>query len=256
MDVYCDGRFVDSVSNCAQLPDFDRLACGGFSEERTKTFSLPKNEKEVCVYFPFSAITEIKELRLNGGTYIRPVKREKILLSFGDSITHGYDAFHPANSYANRLADELGYQIFNKGIGGEVFFPKLALEEDGFQPDLITVAYGTNDWRYFSQEQIAQNCGEFLENLTKTYPKTKIVVISPTWRKDLRENMPGGDFLGLERAIGAEAEKRNDVYFISGFTLIPQEAELFADRRLHPNDEGFAHYAKNLYARIKNLGVI
>lgn len=35
----------------------------------------------------------------------------------------------------------------NKGLAGGVSFPELTALPDGLEPDCITVAYGTNDWR-------------------------------------------------------------------------------------------------------------
>ena len=44
-----------------------------------------------------------------------------------------------------------------------------------------------------------------------------------------------------------------NIAVIRGFDLIPKEEKYFADSYLHPNDEGFAHYAENLYDAIKNI---
>ena len=51
-----------------------------------------------------------------------------------------------------RLADALGAEEVNKAIGGECFFPELAATKEDFQPEYITVAYGTNDWSRKSAE--------------------------------------------------------------------------------------------------------
>ena len=62
------------------------------------------------------------------------------MLMLGDSITHGYDAISPSNSYASLVADMLDANAINKGIGGEVFWPQFAAMLDNITPEIITVA--------------------------------------------------------------------------------------------------------------------
>ena len=71
---------------------------------------------------------------------------KKRILCFGDSISQGYDALYPSNQYTPQLAKLLDAEEYNKAIGGEIFRPELALARDDFEPEYITVAYGTNDW--------------------------------------------------------------------------------------------------------------
>ena len=48
------------------------------------------------------------------------------------------------------------------------------LEKEDFQPDLITVAYGTNDWRHGTKARFEKECKGFFHNLRNSYPDTKI----------------------------------------------------------------------------------
>lgn len=67
-----------------------------------------------------------------------------------------------------RLADALGAEEVNKAIGGECFFPELAATKEDFQPEYITVAYGTNDWSRKLAEEFQTNCRAFcFKNLYK-----------------------------------------------------------------------------------------
>ena len=79
---------------------------------------------------------------LDDGATIEGLYRKYKMISFGDSITHGYDAIYPSLSYASQLAQNLDAEQLNKGIGGDIFFPALLDEKDAFEPDFITVAYG------------------------------------------------------------------------------------------------------------------
>lgn len=212
---------------------------------------LPGGECEVRIVMPFDVNLEVTELALEGATFVTPIKRSRVLLAYGDSITHGYDAFYPSNSYVNRLADMLDATVFNKAIGGEVFFPELLDAENKVQPDIITVAYGTNDHTRGKRAVTERDCKLFYEKLRKKYPSAKIFAVSPIWRRDADEQKPFGDFHDVEKIIAEAISDLDNAHLIHGFDLVPHDTNLFADLQLHPNDEGFAHYAKNLFEEMK-----
>ena len=243
---------IDNFSNC-QLPvDYTEyeLPLGEFSGE----FLLPEGTNEICVYFPWSVEPTIREISLDDGAFVEPVKREKKLLAFGDSITQGYDALHPSMRYVSRLADMLGAEEINKGIGGEYFVPELAKLTENFIPDYITVAYGTNDWSKKNEEDFKVRCKSFFEILSSAYPQTKIYAITPIWRADYLEEREFGLFENVEKNIKDAISDLENVFPVLGFNLVDHDKKCFADLRLHPNDEGFKQYSDNLYKRIlKNI---
>ena len=247
IDIYKNGEKLGDIKN------FDPTALmglyttsvweeGGFDA----TFDLGEGEKEICVYLPWSMVTVLSAVELDDGAAILPVKRPKKLLCFGDSITHGYDARYPANKYATLLAAHLDADEYNQAIGGEVFYPALAATQQPFTPDYISVAYGTNDWAACQPDVIVRNCTGFFANLAKNYPNTPIFAITPVWRKDEDMEKPAGPFSFAEETIRAATKDLPNVKVIRGYDLIPHEEDLYGDLRLHPNDEGFAHYVKNL----------
>ena len=217
-------------------------------------WTLPEGEKTVKIYFPWSVSSKILDLSLDNDASLTPVKRTKKMILIGDSITHGYDAAEPENSYACRLADALEAEGINKGIGAEIFFPALALTKDPIDPDYITVAYGTNDWSKGNKDAFDANCKAFYENLSRTYPKAKIFAITPIWRK----NYAAGEakpLMGTLDYIGEYIEKVTaelpNVTVIQGIDLVPPDTKCFSPDVLHPNDLGFKHYFENLLAEIQ-----
>ena len=90
-----------------------------------------------------------------------PVKKEKILVAYGDSITQGYDALHPSNAYIRRMADYLNAELINKSLGGVKFLPNLAAVPNDIDADYIFVAYGTNDWSNSELGEFKRDCKEF-----------------------------------------------------------------------------------------------
>ena len=175
------------------------------------------------------------------------------MLIFGDSITHGYDALYPSHSYATRLATLLDADARNKGIGGEVFQPRLALtKEHDFAPDLITVAYGTNDWGHRDAQTLEMNLREFYRNLAQTYPNAKIFALSPVWRgKRSNPALCGKPFAWVDERIADVARELPNVTHIPGIDFVPHDPACYSPDILHPNDIGFATYAERAYHAIK-----
>lgn len=246
LDVYANDAFVGSI---ATWPD------GALEGNYQESYALGAGVKTVRIYLPWHACARIAELSVDDGAYIKPIRPSKKMLMFGDSITHGVTAVRQKNSYAVRLSEMLDADARNKGIGGDVFFPALAqcTDEVDFAPDYITVAYGTNDWGTNSKtpERFKEDVFAFYGALSKQYPNAKIFGITPIWRSDEERETLLSPFENLEKYIRESTKDFANVTVISGYDLVEHDPAFFFDDRLHPNDEGFAQYAENLYCEIK-----
>lgn len=254
VDVYVNGTLIGNIDNYSDVgvPEIYstiEFPMGNYSGE----FDLGEGEKTVVVHMPWNIRVYLQELCLDDGSFCQPVKPGKVLLAFGDSITHGFDALHPSKRYIALLADALNAQEFNKAIGGERYYADLAGAKDALDPDYIVVAYGTNDWRYSSKELFVQESTGTLQNLTANYPQAKIFVISPIWRKIYEQETAFSSFFEIDELLREEASDLPNVTVIKGFDFVPKESRFFADGTLHPKDEGFAHYFENLWREIKEL---
>lgn len=209
---------------------------------------LTAGDKLVEIYFPYHARLTVANVEIADGATFEPVSRKYKVLTYGDSITHGSTTSRPSLSYAVRVAAMLNADIINKGIGGEHFFPQLICDKTEEDPDWITVAYGTNDWKHCTKEEFDQNCTAVLRGLTEFYPDKPIFVISPTWRGDANIETPfGAPTYEVHAQICKNAQGFENVIVIRGWDLVPHTKDFFADGRLHPNDLGFGVYAANLY---------
>ena len=237
-DIYTDGAMIAHVGGENE------------SEGRVKV-SLGKGEKKLEIYFPWSKRSSIKDFTLDDNAKIKPLKRRLKLLAYGDSITQGYIAEYPSLTYISRLASMLDADVLNKGIGGDCFSDRIISSPDDFKPDIITVAYGTNDWNSHSAEDTQRNIRRFFSLLRATYPEAKIFAITPIWRSDFDKKTQFPCTADkVEDMIRENIKGIYDIIVFSGWNLVPHLPEFFADKFLHPNDLGFGIYAENLYKKI------
>lgn len=221
--VHLQGKVPDSGHVSHQIPPLER-------------------EIRVTVYFPNLAALRIRNLQLPEDAV--PYTRQKKYLALGDSITQGYDAAHPNQTYVNLLADAWDASVLNQAIGGDVFCPENLDPALDFAPDIITVAYGTNDWTL----QVLQSgaAGEYLDKLTMLYPGVPVFVLLPLWR-EVEHELRGGITLQQGRELLASwAENRENVFVIDCHHFVPFLPEYFYDGVLHPNDMGYLYYARAL----------
>lgn len=253
IDVFIDGKYYDCIKNIED----DEMKGDYASKEYSlgsfnKTFSLAEGIKTVRVVLPHSLKVEIEEIDLVGATFLDAVKPNKTLIAYGDSITQGYDAVHPSATYAVQLSRLLDAELFNKGICGAPFIDKMPEVSEHEEPDYVTVAYGINDWSRANQEEFTRYCSKFMKNMQDKYPQSQKFVITPIWCTNIEDEMLLGKFGDIERLIREICKDYPEIKIISGVDLVPHHEEMYGDLKLHPADEGFSHYFKNLSKIIKS----
>ena len=213
--------------------------------------SLEGGLKQVTVYFPCLTRIDLSELDFHSAKTVRPVEKKRKMLCYGDSITQGYDARHHSLTYPNRLADAFETEMFNKAIGGDRFNPALAAAlHSSVRPDLITVAYGTNDWSHSSRENFASRATAFYEALAARHPGVPIYAFLPLWRKDHDRETAVGRFEDAGEIIRQACAPYPQIRVEDGWNLIPHQESCFSPDGLHPNDSGFRFMASNLLTRL------
>ena len=246
LDIFADGKLVDSCTNFNDKDLSEDYLSAQFPQGAfTNKTKLDSGDKIIRIVFPWSVATKLTELEIENATYIEPVKKDRKLVIYGDSITQGYDALYCSNSYATKLGELLNAEIYNKAIGGEVFFPELAKGNNG-NPDYVFVADGTNDFSLREFDDFKDRCSRFFSNLTDNYKNSKIFAITPIWRADFDGPRKFGDFFNVFNTISELCSKYDNITVISGWDLVKHDINCYSDLRLHPNDEGFKHYSKNL----------
>ena len=218
------------------------------------SLTLPAGEHRLTVWFPCLTAAVISNVTASDGASFRPASYSRRMICFGDSISQGYDALYPMLCYTNRLADHFDAYMLNLAIGGEKFVPGLLSREfaGAFRPDIITVAYGTNDWSGFDRDTFFRRCDGFLEKLAEYYPDSERFVITPLWRADRDRITKFGSF---DEAVGYIADKAAACghHVIDGYGFLPHYPGFFSDLRLHPNDLGYGEYVRGLVAAMEKV---
>lgn len=210
--------------------------------------ALPKGENRIRLYFPNLYAMQLKNILLAGAAHVHPADYTRNMICYGDSITQGYDAIHPSLTYANRLARALNAKMLNKGIGGDIFHPEL-IDDPNLRPELITVAYGTNDWAHSDHSTFLRNAESFLEKIRCTYPDAQVFVITPIWRCDTDRITACGRFEAVAEDLRTICRSISNSCVIDGSTLTAHMPEMLVDH-VHPGDLGHVLYAANLSTQI------
>ena len=215
-------------------------------KEGRLAWQLPAGKKDIILYLPADATVLIRNCEISGS--FTPARKNEKVLWLGDSITQGYGPLRSAQTYvsvANRL---LNYDIINQGIGGYVYDKKSLMKMDGYTPDKIIVALGTNQFGCETMKDVE----EYYETLTGIYgTEIPILCISPLWRGDLPEQLPV--LVRFCENVKAIAGRYPNVKIVDGFTLVPHLPEYFLDN-LHPNVLGAETYGRNLVEAIRRIG--
>jgi len=238
-DVYIDGVLCRHLGcpSCISTPEFDF------------TVELPEGTNKVAVYLPGVAQVALRRFEFAGAKQVLPVKKSRRIVCYGDSITQGNNARYPSLAYANAVADAHDAELFNKAVGGDCFNPALARLPDIEDPDLVTVAYGTNDWMRRTRETLAHDAAEFFDILETNYPGTPIYAMLPLWRSDCGKTTAAGSFAEVAKIIRDAASLHAAVRVVDGFKLLPHLDACLSDG-LHPNDFGFTFVTRGLLRQI------
>jgi lysophospholipase L1-like esterase len=148
-------------------------------------------------------------------------------------------------SVANRL---LNYDIINQGIGGYVYDKNSLMKMEGYTPDKIIVALGTNQFGCETMKDVEK----YYETLIGIYGNSiPVLCITPLWRGDVPDGLP--TLTRFCKNVAKIAGRYANVTVVDGFRLVPHLPEYFRDN-LHPNELGAEVYGRNLVEEIRRIG--
>lgn len=222
------------------------------STEYPDTIFIPLNKKynHIQLFFPNLATTDVKTVELADGCKVDPFVPKMNFISYGDSITEGFDAKFSSKSYINIIAAALEAQVINLGVAGGKHNSEI-IEDLDITPDFITVAYGTNDWAIWDSEKtMREKVTEFYDKLVQVHKDIKIFTILPIWREDSLKDKPVGNFYDCRKMISNIAQSHGCIV-IDDINLVPHDDRLYTAHCVHPNDTGFEVYGSTIVEHIK-----
>ena len=217
-------------------------------------FSLPEGSKDLLLCLPNLERTFLSGAKLKGASFAVPLPGKKRLLCLGDSITQGYLAHTHSSCYASRLARLLDAELLNQGVGAECFRAETLDSGLPFRPDLVTIAFGTNDWSTRTPDVFALEAEKYLEEAARLFAGSRIAVITPLFRTDegRHSSFPDWPLAKARKTLEEIVSRTPGLTLIPGETLLPKDASLLEDH-VHPNDKGFTVLADALYAALSDL---
>lgn len=203
--------------------------------------TLSGDTHRVTLSFPGHSVGILHDVILDDGAIFSPHKFDCKMLFCGDSITQGWDTKFDLLSYARRTSAYFNAESIINGIGGAMYVPA-TFQNINFDPDMVFIAYGTNDYYAYPDFDIfAKNMREYLSLVKQTYSKKRVFVILPIWRFDLEESAVR-NFDKYRGEIRSAAEELNFT-IIDGYNAVPHLPDFYADT-VHPNDLGYSLFAE------------
>jgi lysophospholipase L1-like esterase len=204
---------------------------------------------------PYGDAVEVLGVEVTAGArWETPASRPAVRwVAFGDSVTHGFTASSVAGSYPFRVAEAMGWQVINEGIGGRSALAKDGDFLAGVEAGVFSVAIGVNNWQGGTDLAVfRKNMTGLLDRLRAGHPDTPVYVITPLWVppswRPKSVKYPLEDYRKIIREIVAARVAEGDAHMVlvDGPALIDHDPALFDKVAVHPNDAGFAQMAERL----------
>lgn len=172
----------------------------------------------------------INENRSNSDFSKHKLKRNALILAFGDSLTYGF-GISKNHSYPSQLQKKTGIKVINAGISGEVSssglkrLPELLKQK----PSLVILCHGGNDiLRKHSRKQLKENLLKMIELIQQSGALVLFV------------GVPEFHMLGFKTAsLYNEVAKESDIIYENEVLSIIEKNPSLKSDYIHPNKEGY-----------------
>lgn len=218
----------------------------------TVTYTRKSREPSVIrIYFPNGCVFLPVEFRL--GNALPTEKQERLVLFYGDSITQSAYIPTPSLSWFRPVAEHLGAEYLNRGIGSMVFDKDSLPAVPDCAPDMIFVEYGANDLGKTPDNETALAAADaWLTELCRRYPDAEKYAVLPDffpdrWESDAVLRRRDAYCAGLTELCRARS-----ISALPGKPLIPELDALYFGDHVHFNEAGSAIFADRLLYTIRH----
>ncbi|MBM6775314.1 GNAT family N-acetyltransferase [Olsenella profusa] len=224
----------------APEPGLQRLPLAGMGEPH-----------RVRVWLPCLTTCAVRDVRADG-TYLTPVPARERLVVLGDSIAQGFVACDPARTWPALLADHLGLDLLNQGVGAQVFQPgSLAgLAQAAGEVAAVVVEFGEN-YRFepCQASRVEREVRTYLYEVAEAFPEAPTwVLTSPCRLEELYPTHPRSCAGDVDAMIASAAAAHPQMRVVDARALLDEGRlpELLADGSDHPDPEGQRMMAERL----------
>gem|GEM_PF-293599 len=209
---------------------------------------------EVTIWLPCLRGCTMREIWTNG-TYVEPLGKRHRMLVLGDSVGQGFCSGDPALAWPALVADQLGLELVNQSLGGQVFQPTALIAADMDDVEHIVVELGLNyRWERCSPTVVKQDVRGVLFELSKRWSKAHLWVLTPIWFNQKSSPVIKGSCYDLVAQIIGDAARRYGATLVDGSRLMDHSSALFEDGVVHPGAKGHEQMAQRLIdAMIKEV---
>ena len=204
----------------------------------------------VRVWLPCLTSCAVRSVTCDG-TYLEPVAARRQLVVLGDSVAQGFVARDPSRSWCALLAERLGLDLVNQGLGGQVFQPgSLVGLPERVDAAGVVVEFGEN-YRYepCQAARVERDVRTYLYELAEGFPDAPIWVLTcPPHTEDVYPTHPRSCAAEVDAIVRAAAGAHAQMRLVEAAPLLDADRlpELLADGSDHPGPLGQEMMAERL----------
>lgn len=207
-------------------------------------------------YLPLYNSTAKVEIGVPKGSTFQPVapRKEKPIVFYGTSITHGASASRPGMPHPAILGRRLDKPVINLGFSGN---GKMEPEVGALLTEIDAAVYVIDCLPNMVEAEVAERAEALVRQLREARPDTPIVLVEDrtyanTWiMKSKRERHAGSRAAFIRAFDSLVSSGVKNLYYVEGEPLLGDDSEGTTDGS-HPNDLGFMRQADVLEPVLKN----
>ena len=198
-------------------------------------------------YLPLYNSTAKVEIGVPKGSTFQPVapRKEKPIVFYGTSITHGASASRPGMPHPAILGRRLDKPVINLGFSGN---GKMEPEVGALLTEIDAAVYVIDCLPNMVEAEVAERAEALVRQLREARPETPIILVEDrtyanTWiMKSKRERHAGSRAAFIRAFDSLVSSGVKNLSYVEGEALLGDDSEGTTDGS-HPNDLGFMRQA-------------
>lgn len=208
-------------------------------------------------YLPLYNSTVKIEVGVPRGTTFQPVapRKEKPIVFYGTSITHGASASRPGMPHPAILGRRLDRPVINLGFSGN---GKMEPEVGALLAEIDAAAYVIDCLPNMVEAEVEERAEALVRQLREARPETPVVLVEDrtytnSWIMKSKRERHAGSRAALVRAFDAlVAADVKGLHYVEGDPLLGDDTEGATDGS-HPSDLGFMRQADALEPTLRKV---